>query len=206
MSPDDSGSVTHWLGALRGGDLDAAQPLWERYFARLVRLAQARLRTKPWPKAVEDEEDAVLSAFESFCRATTEGRFPRLDDRDDLWRLLVAITERKVTDQVRRARRLKRGGGRVRTEADLSPDGPDDEPAGLDVIPSAQPTPEFAQEFAEEYGRLFAALREEDVRRIAVLKLEGYTVDEIAARVGCARRTVARRLELIRSLWRRMAR
>src|SRR5262245_33609719 len=35
MSPDDSGSVTHWLGALRGGDLDAAQPLWERYFARL---------------------------------------------------------------------------------------------------------------------------------------------------------------------------
>jgi len=64
----------------------------------------------------------------------------------------------------------------------------------------------LAAEFAEEYGRLFEALREEDVRRIAVLKLEGYTVDEIAAQLGCARRTVARRLELIRSLWRRMAR
>jgi hypothetical protein len=74
MSPDDSGSVTHWLGALRGGELDAA--------------------------------------------------------------------------------RLKRGGGRVRTEADLSPDGPDDEPAGLDGIASAEPTPDFA----EEYRRLFEEL------------------------------------------------
>jgi hypothetical protein len=109
MPSDDSGSVTQWLGALRGGDLQAAQPLWERYFARLVRLAQARLRARPWPRAVEDEEDAALSAFDSFCRAATQGRFPRLDDRDDLWRLLVALTERKLTDQVRRARRQKRG-------------------------------------------------------------------------------------------------
>jgi RNA polymerase sigma factor (sigma-70 family) len=206
MSPDDSGSVTHWLGALRGGELDAAQPLWERYFARLVRLAQARLRTNRRPGAAEDEEDAALSAFDSFCRAATQGRFPRLDDRDDLWRLLVAITERKVTDQVRRARRLKRGGGRVRTEADLSPDGPDDEPAGLDGIASAEPTPEFAAEFADAYRRLFEVLRDADLRRIAVWKLEGYTVDEIAAQLGCARRTVARRLELIRTLWSAAAR
>jgi RNA polymerase sigma factor (sigma-70 family) len=206
MSSDDSGSVTHWLGALRGGELDAAQPLWERYFARLVRLAQARLRTNRRPGAAEDEEDAALSAFDSFCRAATQGRFPRLDDRDDLWRLLVAITERKVTDQVRRARRLKRGAGRVRTEADLSPDGPDDEPAGLDNIAGPEPTPEFAVEFADAYRGLFEVLRDADLRRIAVWKLEGYTVDEIAAQLGCARRTVARRLELIRTLWSAAAR
>jgi RNA polymerase sigma factor (sigma-70 family) len=206
MSPDDSGSVTHWIGALRGGELDAAQPLWERYFARLVRLAQARLRTKPWPKGVEDEEDAALSAFDSFCRAATQGRFPRLDDRDDLWRLLVAITERKVTDQVRRARRMKRGGGRVRREADLPAGRADDEPTGLDNIAGPQPTPEFAAEFAEAYRHLFEVLRDADLRRIAVWKLEGCTVDEIAAQLGCARRTVARRLELIRTLWSAAAR
>ncbi len=202
MSSDDSGSVTHWIGALRGGDLDAAQPLWERYFARLVRLAQARLHTRRGPGAVEDEEDAALSAFDSFCRAATEGRFPRLDDRDDLWRLLVTLTERKAIDQMRRARRQKRGGGRVRTEADLAAGGPDDEPARLDRIAGPQPTPEFAAEFAEEYRRLFEALRDEELRRIAVWKLEGHSVDEIAAKLGCARRTVARRLELIRTLWR----
>ena len=206
MPSDDYGSVTRWLDALRGGDLDAAQPLWERYFARLVGLARARLRTRRSPGAAEDEEDAALSAFDSFCRAATEGRFPRLDDRDDLWRLLVAITERKAADQLRRARRLKRGGGRVRTEGDLAAGGPDDEAAGLDRIAGPQPTPEFAAEFAEEYRRLFEVLRDEDLRRIAVSKLEGYTVDEIAAQLGCARRTVARRLELIRTLWRAEAR
>jgi RNA polymerase sigma factor (sigma-70 family) len=205
MLSDASGSVTHWLGALRGGDLAAAQPLWDRYFARLVRLARARLRNKPCPGAVEDEEDAALSAFDSFCRAATQGRFPRLDDRDDLWRLLVALTERKLADQVRRARRLKRGGGRVRVESDLAAGGSDDPSAGLNGIAGPEPTPEFAAELTEEYRRLFEALRDEDLRRIAVWKLEGHTVDEIAAQLGCARRTVARRLELIRTLWRAQA-
>ena len=75
-SADDSGSVTHWLGALRGGDHDAAQPLWERYFARLVRLAQARLRSQRRPGAVEDELDAALSAFDSICRAPPRAASP----------------------------------------------------------------------------------------------------------------------------------
>jgi hypothetical protein len=34
--------------------------------------------------------------------------------------------------------------------------------------------------------RLFEVLRDEDLRRIAVWKLEGHTVDEIAAELGCA--------------------
>jgi hypothetical protein len=102
MLSDDSGSVTHWLGALRGGELDAAQPLWERYFARLVRLAQARLRTNRRPRAAEDEEDAALSAFDSFCPPRLRVASPRLDDRDDLWRLLVAIIERYAVGTSRR--------------------------------------------------------------------------------------------------------
>src|SRR5262249_20308240 len=149
MPPDDLGSVTHWLGALRGGDLDAAQPLWERYFARLVGLARARLRNRRTPGAAEDEEDAALSAFDSFCRAAAQGRFPRPDDRAALGRLLVAITERKAADQVRRSRRLKRGGGRVVTEGARAAGGPD-APGGLDDIAGPEPTPEFAAELAEE--------------------------------------------------------
>jgi hypothetical protein len=62
---------------------------------------------------------------------------------------------------VRRARRQKRGGGRVRTEADLTAGGSDDQPAGLNAIAGTEPTPEFA----EEYRRLFEALRNEELRR-----------------------------------------
>ncbi len=197
MPSDDHGSVTHWLSALRRGDPRAAQPLWERYFARLVRLAQARLRGRRQAGASEDGEDAALSAFDSFCRAAAQGRFPRLGDRADLWRLLVTITERKAADQVRRASRLKRGGDRRRQEIELA----DDEKDGLDGLIGPEPTPDFAALVAEEYRRLLDLLAEEDLRRIAAWKLEGYTDEEIASRLGCARRTVARRLKLIRTLW-----
>jgi DNA-directed RNA polymerase specialized sigma24 family protein len=115
---------------------------------------------------------------------------------------LVAITERKVADQIRRARRRKRGAGRVCSEADLARGGPDDEVFGFDRIAGAEPTPEFAAEFADEYRRLFDALRDDELRRIAVWRLEGHSVDEIAALLGCARRTAARRLALIRMFWR----
>src|SRR5271157_2479085 len=109
MMDQSGGSVTRWLGDLKAGDPDAAQRLWERYFAELVRLARARLGGVS--RAAADEEDVALSAFESFCAAVSDGRFPRLEDRDDLWRVLVTVAERKAFDLIRRQRRLKQGGG-----------------------------------------------------------------------------------------------
>src|SRR5438309_1437776 len=95
VSDENGGSVSRWLGDLKAGDLTAAQPLWERYFARLVGLARSRLRAGR-RAAAHDEEDAALSAFQSFCDGAANGRFPQLSDRDDLWRLLVVITARKA--------------------------------------------------------------------------------------------------------------
>src|SRR5260370_6120356 len=89
MESESEGSVTRWIGDLKSGGESAAQQLWERYFERLVRLARKKLQKARRPRAVEDEEDAALSAFDSFCRGVDRGRFPRLADRDDLWRLLV---------------------------------------------------------------------------------------------------------------------
>ena len=49
MPDDGEGSITGWIAGMRAGDLAAAQPLWERYFARMVDLAQARLRASGQP-------------------------------------------------------------------------------------------------------------------------------------------------------------
>ncbi len=40
MEPDDTGSVTTWIDAVRAGDQEAARHLWQRYFQSLVRLAR----------------------------------------------------------------------------------------------------------------------------------------------------------------------
>src|SRR5262245_3107718 len=105
MSRD--GSVTRWIGLLQQGDATGAQQLWERYFARLVGLARKRLQDAP--RRVADEEDVALSAFHSFCRRVERGHFPRLQDRHDLWQLLMTITARKACHLLRDQRRLKRG-------------------------------------------------------------------------------------------------
>ena len=197
LQPD--GSVTHWLGALKGGDAAAAQRLWERYFDRLVRLARAKLGAMP--RGAADEEDVALSAFHSFCQGAARGRFPRLDDRDNLWRLLVTITARKALDQVRRQARQKRGGGRVLVGSAQAGGEDDTDGAGLDQVVGQEPTPQFAAMVADECRRLLAALGDETLRQVALLRMEGYSDEEIAARVDCSLRTVSRKLALIRKAW-----
>jgi integrase/DNA-directed RNA polymerase specialized sigma24 family protein len=109
------GSVTQWIAQAKAGDERAIERLWELYFPRLVALCRKRLADRP--RLASDEEDAALSAFASFCRRAREGRFPRLQDRDDLWHLLVVIAVRKVVDHVQWEQRKKRGGGAVLGES-----------------------------------------------------------------------------------------
>jgi DNA-directed RNA polymerase specialized sigma24 family protein len=182
------GSVTCWITQLRAGNQAAADPLWQRYFERLVALARVRLLRAP--RRVADEEDVALSAFHSFCRAAERGRFPKLDDREDVWRLLVMFTRRKAAHQLRDGGRLKRGGLHVLDDA-----------VDLDLIAGAEPSPDFVAEMAEECRRLLGRLDDETLRSLVMWKMEGYTNEEIAVKLRCVPRTVERKLRLIRAIW-----
>jgi DNA-directed RNA polymerase specialized sigma24 family protein len=192
------GSVSRWIELLKAGDSAAAQPLWERYFHRLVGLARAKL--PDGRRRAADEEDVVLSAFDSFYRGAEAGRFPQLADRDDLWRLLVTLTARKAFDQVRDEHRLKRGGGAVLGQSALVAAGADGG-AEFEWFVGREPTPESAALVAEECRQLLARLKTDELRTIAVWKMEGFTNDEIAARLDCAPTTVERKLQRIRAQW-----
>jgi RNA polymerase sigma factor (sigma-70 family) len=194
MSPAEN--VTFWISRLKEGDADAAQPLWERYFQCLVGLARHHLRGQ-LPTA--DAEDVALSAFASFCRGGVQGRFPRLNDREDLWQLLVLLTARKAGRLLRHENRQKRGGGKVRAEADLAGDADAESP--LAQVVDGEPTPAFAAEVAEECQRLLARLGDDELRAVALAKMEGYTNQEIADQLDRDVRTVERRLRLIRKKW-----
>jgi DNA-directed RNA polymerase specialized sigma24 family protein len=197
MSSD--GSVTHWLGQLKAGQKAAAQPLWEAYFQKLVRLARQKLGGAQ--RRVADEEDVALSAFDSFCRGAAQGRFPQLADRHDLWCLLVVITVRKALDLRNRERALKRGGAGRGEAALLEPPQTDTAVVDLEQVVGTEPTPAFAAEFAEQFQVRLRLLPDEQLRQIALRKLEGYTNAEIGEQLGCAVATVERRLGLIRGAW-----
>src|SRR5262249_39462009 len=141
------GSVTSWLVRLKEGDADAAQPLWERYFRRMVDLARKRLRDARGGGGAGG--DVGRRAFPTFRRGAPQGPFPGPADRDDLWQLLVVITARKAMDLVVRQRRLCRGGGRVRGESALL-DPAASGNGGIEQVVGSEPTPEFAAQVAEE--------------------------------------------------------
>jgi RNA polymerase sigma factor (sigma-70 family) len=185
-------SVTRWLGPLQRGDDVAAQQLWQRYYDRLVGLARRKLRDL---RQHEAAEDVALGAFDSFCRSAQQGRFPKLTDRDSLWRLLVIITARKAAHHRRDARRLKRG-----TQNAGSGLAGQDREATLEQIVSREPTPEFAAEAADQCRHLLRRLAAPELQSIALWRMEGYTVEEIAQKLSCDARTVKRRLDLIRRL------
>lgn len=196
------GSITQWIGGLKAGDGDAAQQIWAAYFDRLVRLARDRLRAARRTGADQDEEDVALSAMNSLCAGAAAGRFPRLIDREGLWGLLVVIAARKALNSARDQRRLKRGGGLVRAETDLAAaGGPDDEDAALARVVGREPTPEFAATVAESLRQRLEALPDDTLRRVALLRLEGHTNEEIADALGCTPRTVIRKVEVIRRHW-----
>ncbi len=190
-------SVTKWMNELAHGDELAAQRLWEHYGERLVRLARRKLGGAR--RGVADEEDVMLSAFNSLCEGFAAGCFPWVTDRHDLWKLLVTITARKAYAQVKRQLRQKRGGGNERGESAFG--GGEEGDGGIEQVVGREPTPEFAAGVAEECERLLAALDEESLRKIALDKLEGYTNEEIAQRMDCSLSTVKRRLSRVREIW-----
>lgn len=185
---DATGSISVWLGRLKAGEDAAATRVVERFFHRAAALARGRMRARG--AVVSDEEDVAVSALDSLCRGARAGRFPKLDDRDDLWRVLACITTRKVADVIEREGRLKRGGdAQVHALEDVA------------EAEAADPSPEMAALVELECRRLLEALESDELVQIALWKVEGWTNDEIAARLHVAPRTVERKLQLIRDVW-----
>jgi DNA-directed RNA polymerase specialized sigma24 family protein len=190
-------SVSAWIQQLHANDSVAAQKLWQRYVRRLIELARARLGSL---RRVSDEEDVVVTAFEKFLRATAEGRFPELANRNDLWRILVLLTEQTAVDEIRHQLASKRGGGTVQGESALL-NRNDSSQLGINGVPGREPTPEFAAAAAERYRELLHALATDELRSIAIAKMDGHSTAEIAAHLQLSERTIERKLNLIRQIW-----
>jgi DNA-directed RNA polymerase specialized sigma24 family protein len=146
----------------------------------------------------------ALSAINSFCVAAAAGRFPRLDDRDDLWQVLFVITTRKAIGLVRHHTRQKRGGNR--NIHGTSVPSTDSTPDALAAAVAAGPSPGEVAEVTEACGRLLGLLDEEKLRPVAMWKMEGYTNAEIAVKLDRSVPAVERKLATIRAIWERKAR
>lgn len=191
----EPGSVSELIERLQSQDSNAEREIWERLIERLINAANRRLRNLP--RRVADEEDVAIAAFNAFFAGVREGRFRRLNNRDDLWQILSMLVERQAIGVMRNQLAEKRGGGYVRGESVFENVlAGNSARAGIDQI--ADPGPSILDGLAIEVREMLDDLDDDVQRRIAMMRLAGHTNGEIARELNIAVRSVERKLQLIR--------
>jgi RNA polymerase sigma-70 factor (ECF subfamily) len=163
----------------------------DRYTARLLELARHQLPDRVRRRV--DPEDLVQSVYRSFFRRLKDGRFS-FADSGDLWKLLATMTFHRATKAVRFHQQKRRD---VRRERQL-PESNNSQTGGAAIV-ERDPGPADVVALFDSLERLLDQLPEK-YRDIAVLQLEGRSVDEIARAVKRSRRTVFRALAELEEL------
>lgn len=197
MNSDDAaavGSVTVLLNQLKDGlDAEACQRIYERYVKQLEWVARGKMAGIK--RTTGDEEDVALTVMGQFFLAVRNGRFPKLNDRHDLWQVLLVVLERRVVD-------LRRRPCREVGESAVSPAGSESlGAAGIQGFPAGGATPDDLALLREQLQCRLQQLPKEKWRRVAMGKLEQRTNAEIAKLMDCSVRQVERILVQIRALW-----
>jgi DNA-directed RNA polymerase specialized sigma24 family protein len=178
-------TVVTLIELLRRGDPHAARLLWDTYHDRLVPFVRSRLR--PFGERVLDEEDVLVAVFARLCASVQKGDFPHLTDWTELQQLLFGLAKRQVATEIRHLRAAKRGGQLNRRTWKQEHDG---QLVGTGSVV-----------FRDSLGEALAQLGDDQLREVAVLRLEGYEAQEIADRLQVGLRTIERRLQTIRNVW-----
>jgi RNA polymerase sigma-70 factor (ECF subfamily) len=185
MSSDPS--FDDLMARLKAGHNDAATEVFNRFASRLIALARQQL--SPQIRQKVDPEDVLQSVFRSFFRRNAEGQFGDFESWDNLWAMLVVLTQRKCGRRVDYFHAACRD-----VQREVSGPVPS-APSGADLGPSDdEPTPSQAAMLTETVERLMNQL-EGRHRQILALSLQGFAPAEISAQVGCTERTVYRVLE-----------
>ena len=147
-----------------------------------------------------------------FFRRAKEGKFKELHDRNDLWRLLVKITRNKRVDLIRRSPKEpgeSKLGRRASPDEPLAgPDAREDDRSPFPFDPSTMVELSEGDALAEFVDRLGLAsqelldkLEDKKLRQVALLRMQGYTLKEIAEEIGCVISTVEFKLRRIKGIW-----
>ena len=157
----------------------------DEFADRLVQLARSRLPDRLLRRV--DPEDVVQSVFKSFFSRHEAGRF-HFAEASDVWRLLAAITWHKVQRTIRHHQQHVRN---------VQKDEVGETHASQ--LSSSDPTASSLSVMIDLLDHIMARLPEKH-RQILRLRMEDYSVDEIAETVGVSSRTVDRALALVRKV------
>lgn len=195
----EPGTITAALRAIEANDPRAMEILWQRFFERLCGYAESRIYRRH--RRLIDPDQIATDAFMALADGVRHGRFTKVRNRDELWQMLTLIASRKTISAQRRLSRSKRGGGWVRGDSVFS----DSISNGLHAFVSNDVSPTVAVELEELSQQLLADLPDNQIRKVAILRMAGHSISEIAEKTSFSERTIERKLKLIRKIWQKVA-
>ena len=184
---DPTGSMSLLLQNWTVNENQIAEKIDLAYFPQLKRLARQVLGGLPG--AAAEADDVVQSAIKSLCLFMRRQSSTLDKNRDDVWRLLCYIAKRKAKRRLARQTRGLRGG-RVHPLTDM-----DDGEIQIDDLLQPIPPDEFDLIVRDAIEQL-----DESLKPIALMVMEGRSQTDISELLGCSRRTVIRKFELIKRL------
>jgi len=185
------GSVSGWIAKMRQGDAIAISNLVARYFRKISQFADSKLRRGV--RVTDDGEDIAISVLQTITQNSADGQFPDLQDRDDLWLLMIVIAQHQVIDRQRTVRRR----APMHTMTDMLETYNTD----LDAFLGHHDSHEKAMEIIECWEDLLKSLPDERNREVAKLKMLGYSNRKISETLEMVPRTVDRKVKMIADLW-----
>jgi RNA polymerase sigma factor (sigma-70 family) len=189
MNDDSAGELEHFRNLLREvqrGSDEAAREMYETYVSYVLRCVRHRMWRRL--RSQFDSQDFVQAVWASFFNERKN--LPDFQTPEDLTAYLIAMARNKVVMQGRN------GQTDVR---DLLRETPLDEAGeGASAHPTSRdPTPSALAMYHEQFDRLVMR-QPAEVRRVAALRTEGNTYQEIAERLDIAECTARRSIQKLK--------
>lgn len=201
VQPNESrrseGSVTQWLRLARTGDDQAITELYNRMLMDLMEVAKEKMGDHP--RRMIDEEDIVVIVLAKLFRKLSRGHFDGIRDRNELWALVIRMTQQKVEHEIDSTLTRARRHGLEQSATGDAPDPSDH----IDRLESATPNAEHLAILADQLSKMLEILPDEGCRKVARLKLEGYNSREICFKLNSVPHNITRKLKRIQAIWSR---
>lgn len=165
---------------LRDGEDEAASEFYERYVRRVYGLVQQQMADRL--RASVEPDDIVQSVFKSIFRGLTSGDYSA-PQSGSLWQLIAIVAVHKVRRSARRQTAEKRDDRRTQSLSAHEEFDP----------PSRVTSEEFEMAIREAIDGLKPLEQE-----VAVLRVQGFSVEEISNKLQRSRRGIERNLHSIR--------
>ncbi len=189
------GSVSGWISKMREGDADAICKLVSRYFGKLAQFAEAKVRRGI--RIIDDGEDIALSVLQTIIRNSAKGKLPKLQDRDDLWFLMIVIAQHIVIDRKRIAIKQEQRTAPIHTMTDLL----ETYNVNLEEFLTQDDSQERLMEIVDCWEELLRSLADDFDRETARLKMQGHSNREIANMLGTIPKKIDRKVKKIARRW-----